>query len=156
MTTGRCHLCLLPQRAGNSGLLVWGLPLLVSWPVPDRGSFLTQDVCCAAWWAMWNGKSKRGKIDVTLQDCQEESEMIMFDVVENVLKKTSIDPKKVLCMLLISPALLEAPTLHAGSHPEHKPSKWKLMLCSRMECSDAPRSSSANVCMCCSPCRLTS
>ena len=100
---------------------------------------------------MWNGKSKRGKIDVTLQDCQEESEMIMFDVVENVLRKTNIDPKKVLCLLLISPALPEAPTLHAGSHPEHKPFKWKLMLCSRMECSDAPCSSSADVCMCFPP-----
>ena len=97
---------------------------------------------------MWNGKSKRGKIDVTLQDCQEESEMIMFAVVENVLKKTNIDPKKVLCRLLIFPALSEAPTLHAGSHPEHKPFEWNLLLCSSMECSGAPCSSSADVCMC--------
>lgn len=53
---------------------------------------------------MWNGKSKKGKVDVSLQDCQEETEMIMFDVVENVLKKTGTDPKKVPCLLPASPA----------------------------------------------------
>ena len=74
-------------------------------------------------WNMWNGKSKKGKVDVTLQDCQEESEMIMFDVVENVLKKTSIDPKKVPCLPLTSLATPEAPTVQAGSHPGRNP--WR-------------------------------
>ena len=85
---------------------------------------LTQDVCYAALWNMINLKSKKGKIDPSLQDCQEETEMIMFDVVENVLKKTSIDPKKVLCLPLTSPTTPGTPTLHAASHPERKP--WRL------------------------------
>ena len=72
---------------------------------------------------MWNGKSKKGKVDVSLQDCQEETEMIMFDIVENVLKKTSIDPKKVPRLLPALPAFPETSTLHAGYHPESK--RWR-------------------------------
>ena len=68
-------------------------------------------------WNMWNGKSKKGKVDVTLQDCQEESEMIMFDVVENVLKKTSIDPKKVPCLPMTPPATPEPPPFKLAPIP---------------------------------------
>ena len=50
--------------------------------------------CCAGLWELLQGK-RGDQIQPTPEDAKQETEMVLFDVVENLLQKTSTSPSEV-------------------------------------------------------------
>ena len=59
---------------------------------PACGLLLTVGECAAGIWELMQGK--REKLEPTLKDAQDETEMVIFDAVENLLKATNTDPQE--------------------------------------------------------------
>ena len=50
--------------------------------------------CCAGLWELLQGK-RGDQIQPTPEDAKQETEMVLYDVVENLLQKTSTSPSEV-------------------------------------------------------------
>ena len=58
------------------------------------GAFVGSFSCCAGLWELLQGK-RGDQIQPTPEDAKQETEMVLFDVVENLLQKTSTSPLEV-------------------------------------------------------------
>ena len=97
-TRGRQH----PRMTGpKTARACWGQPQGRQSALPERltgtaganalaGSFS----CCAGLWELLQGK-RGDQIQPTPEDAKQETEMVLFDVVENLLQKTSTSPSEV-------------------------------------------------------------